>query len=168
MTFKMSDTDRLNLQKMINANDAEDTTELIQAVKHSKDIRNEVQQLLNIKKQYSRLAKSNPSEFDSMCVSRCNFLFTCYTDIFNKVKKDELDLSILNTFLNVLEEIECGKLDQHEASYKVGSILKELYIDSALKKSEHLDNKHAKKVEKKRVKNISWKHFKETKLNENN
>ena len=57
MTFKMSDTDRLNLQKMINANDAEDTTGLIQEVKHSKDIRNEVQQLLNIKKQYSRLAK---------------------------------------------------------------------------------------------------------------
>ena len=146
MTFKMSDTDRLNLQKMINANDAEDTTGLIQEVKHSKDIRNEVQQLLNIKKQYSRLAKSNPTEFDAMCVSRCNFLFTRYTDIFNKVKKDELDLSILNTFLNVLEEIETGKLDQHEASYKVGSILKQLYIDSALKKSEHLDNKHSKRL----------------------
>ena len=81
-----------------------------------------------------------------MCVSRCNFLFTRYTDIFNKVKKDELDLSILNTFLNVLEEIETGKLDQHEASYKVGSILKQLYIDSALKKSEHLDNKHSKRL----------------------
>tara|TARA_Y100000592_G_C5399650_1_gene282434 strand:- start:260 stop:751 length:492 start_codon:yes stop_codon:yes gene_type:complete len=163
----MSDTDRLNLQKMINANDAVDTTDLIKEVKHSKDIRNEVQQLLNIKKQYSRLAKTNPSEFDQMCTSRCNFLFTRYTDIFNKVKKDELDLSILNTFLGVLEEIEEGKIDQHEGSFKVGSILKKLYVDSALKKSEKLDEKHSKKVEKKRVKNISWKQFKATKLDNN-
>lgn len=163
----MSDTDRLNLQKMINANDAVDTTDLIKEVKHSKDIRNEVQQLLNIKKQYSRLAKTNPSEFDQMCTSRCNFLFTRYTDIFNKVKKDELDLSILNTFLGVLEEIEEGKIDQHEGSFKVGSILKKLYVDSALKKSEKLDEKHSKKIEKKRVKNISWKQFKATKLDNN-
>ena len=69
MSIQMSDTDRLNLQKMINANDAVDTTDLIKEVKHSKDIRNEVQQLLNIKKQYSRLAKTNPSEFDQMCTS---------------------------------------------------------------------------------------------------
>ncbi len=167
MSIQMSDTDRLNLQKMINANDAVDTTDLIKEVKHSKDIRNEVQQLLNIKKQYSRLAKTNPSEFDQMCTSRCNFLFTRYTDIFNKVKKDELDLSILNTFLGVLEEIEEGKIDQHEGSFKVGSILKKLYVDSALKKSEKLDEKHSKKVEKKRVKNISWKQFKATKLDNN-
>ncbi len=167
MSIQMSDTDRLNLQKMINANDAVDTTDLIKEVKHSKDIRNEVQQLLNIKKQYSRLAKTNPSEFDQMCTSRCNFLFTRYTDIFNKVKKDELDLSILNTFLGVLEEIEEGKIDQHEGSFKVGSILKKLYVDSALKKSEKLDEKHSKKIEKKRVKNISWKQFKATKLDNN-
>ena len=165
MSIKMSDTDRLNLQKMINTNESVDTTELIKEVRHSKDIRNEVNQLLTIKKQYSRLAKTNPSEFDQMCINRCNFLFTRYTDIFNKVKKDELDLKILNTFLGVLEDIEQGNIDQHEGSFKIGSILKKLYIDSALKKSEKLDDKHSKNSDKKRVKNISWKQFKETNLN---
>ena len=43
---------------------------------------------------------------------------------------------MLNKFLNVLKQIEDGKIDQHEGSYMVGTILKEIYIDSALKKAE--------------------------------
>ena len=31
--------------------------------------------------------------------------------------KDELDLSILDNFLEVLKQIEDGKVDQHEASF---------------------------------------------------
>ena len=55
-----------------------------------------------------------------------------YTDIYNKIRKDELDLSILNRFLNVLRNIEDGELDQHEGAFVVGTLLKELYVDSAL------------------------------------
>jgi hypothetical protein len=64
--------------------------------------------------------------------------------------------------LNVLERIENGELDQHEGSFIVGTILKELYIDSALKRGEKLDNEYAdtkpKQVE---PKNISWKLWKQ-------
>jgi len=41
--------------------------------------------------------------------------------------------------LNILKQIEDGELDQHEASYNFGTIMKEIYIDSALKKAEKLD-----------------------------
>jgi hypothetical protein len=34
-------------------------------------------------------------------------------------------------------------LDQHEGSFIVGTILKELYIDSALKRGDKLDNEYA-------------------------
>ena len=47
-----------------------------------------------------------------MCLSKCSFLFNNYTDIFNKIKNDEIDLSILDRFLNVLKQIEDGNVDR--------------------------------------------------------
>ena len=97
------------------------------------------------------------------CVNDCNFLFTYYTDIFNKIRKNEIDINILNKFLDVLRKIEDGELDQHEGSFMVGSLLKELYVDSALKKSEKLDELSENKVEPKKAQvNISWKQFKKS------
>jgi len=159
----MNDLERLNLQKMIQANDAENNTHLIRNLKHSKLILTDVDELLKIKKQNPRLAKSNPDVFDKMCVSKCQFLFNNYTDIFNKVKKDEIDLNILLRLLNVLHSIEEGQVDQHEGSFEVGKLLKQIYIDSALKKAEKLDEKYSdKKGERKKPEEkISWKQFKE-------
>ena len=165
----LNDTQRLHLQEMIKANNTEDTTNAIREVKHSTIIYNEVQEMINLKTKYPRLSKTNPQQFDDMCTKRCNFLFNNYTDIFNKVKKDEIDLHMLNKFLNILKQIEDGKIDQHEGSYMVGTILKEIYIDSALKKSEKSEKKNKKnKGDEKPIKpaKISWKQYKE-KINEN-
>ena len=52
----------------------------------------------------------------------CMFLYTYYTDIYNKIVKDEIDIQILFSFFDALKEIEDGKSDQHEASFKVGSL----------------------------------------------
>ena len=160
----LNDTQRLHLQEMIKANNTEDTTNAIREVRHSSIIHSEVQELVNLKQKYSRLSKTNPQQFDDMCVKRCNFLFNNYTEIFNKVKKNEIDLQMLNKFLNVLKQIEDGKIDQHEGSYMVGTILKEIYIDSALKKAEKTDKKDKKnKKDDKPIKpvKISWKEYKE-------
>ena len=67
-------------------------------------------------------------------------------------------------FLEVLKNIEDEKVNQHEGSYQVGKILKELYIDSALKKSEKLDKKYKSKDSENKGKNISWKEYKEKNL----
>ena len=93
-------------------------------------------------------------------VGECNFLFTYYTDIYNKVRKDEIDIQLLNRFLDVLKQIEDGVLNQHEGSFLVGTILKELYVDSALRKAEKLDNLEEPKEEPKKPVNITWKQFK--------
>jgi len=159
----MNDLERLNLQKMIQANDAENNTHLIRNLKHSKLILADVDELLKIKKQNPRLAKSNPEVFDKMCVSKCQFLFNNYTDIFNKVKKDEIDLQILERLLNVLHSIEEGLVDQHEGSFEVGKLLKQIYIDSALRKADKLDEQYSdeNKIQKKPAEKISWKQFKD-------
>jgi len=141
----MDETDRLNLRKMLASNsDVKDNTSKIRELQHSDAIRADVETMLKLKKEYARLALSNPQQFDAICTSRCSFLFNNYTDIFNKLKKDEIDLGILSKLLVVLKLIETGKLDQHEGSYEVGKLLKQIYVDSALRKSEHLDKKYEK------------------------
>lgn len=136
-----SDEQRLHLQKMIDANNVEDMTPLIRTLKHSEILRSQVNLLVDLVKQYDGNTENNPA-FDAEATQQCVFLFTYYTDIYNKIRKNELDLNTLNTFLDVLLEIEEGKLDQHEGSYKVGTILKEMYVNSALRKAAKLEEKN--------------------------
>jgi len=157
----MDDTERLNLQKMINVNDVENNTYLIRHLKHSKQILKDVDVLLKLKQENIQLSKHNPVEFDTICVNKCSFLFNHYTDIYNKVLKDEMDLQILENLINVLYNIEEGKLDQHEGSFEVGKLLKKIYIDSALKKADKLNAKYKTEPETfNEPKNISWQKFK--------
>jgi hypothetical protein len=88
-----------------------------------------------------------------------------YTDIYNKIRKDEIDLTIFNKFLVILKKIEDEEVDQHEGSFLVGTLLKEMYIDSAIKKADKFDRENPQEnVEEIPHINISWKDFK-TKYN---
>lgn len=161
MDYQLSNNDKLQLQEMIKTNDVEDKTELIRATKHSKLIREQVKLLEQLKQDYSELYKSNFQDFDTLTVEKCSFLFQNYTDIYNKVLKNEVNLEILNKFLDALELIENGEVDQHEASVKVGTYLKELYVDSALRKTEKMDAENTNKDdEKKEIMEISWSEYK--------
>ena len=65
--------------------------------------------------------------------------------------------------------IEEHKVDQHEGSVLVGKILKELYIDSALKRCDNLDKEHeTEKEEKKEGMKVGWKEFKKIRNKKNN
>ena len=164
----MDDKQRLNLQEMIKAYDADDNTSKIRQLKHSRLIRDEVEKMVNLKKKYHRMATFEPKKFEKIVISHCNFLWTNYTNIFNRIMKDELNLNILRKFIDTLREVEDGDLDQHEASVKIGEVLKQLYIDSALQREKKLnveDKKRAPK-HKKPVNNISWAKFKASGLNE--
>ena len=137
----MDESDRLNLQKMLASNDVEDYTDYIRTKRHSQLIKKDVQKLLTLM-ETSKIHKINKDDFDILCVEECSFLFNNYTDIFNKIKKSELDLTIFSQFLTILYQIEEGKIDQHEGSFHVGTILKKMYIDSALKRSKNLDREN--------------------------
>lgn len=163
----MNSIDRLQLEKMIQANDVEDCTGDIRTKRHSKKIRDDVSRMIDMKQKYARLQQSNPSQFDSMLVSKCSFLFNNYTDIYNRVKKEEIKLSTLWELLDVLEKIENGVSDQHSGAYEVGNLLKKIYIDGALMKSEHMDKKTSSGKKAKKiipVKNITWKEYKATQM----
>jgi len=175
----MDDNQRLQLQSMINENNVIDKTEMIRKIKHSSILRTEVNEMMKLKNIYKNNLSS--PDFRDEAMSKCKFLFQYYTDIFNKLRKDELNVNMLFEFLDILEKIEKGQLDQHEASFKVGSILKNMYIDSAVKHAENMEAKDnenndpeleststPKSTPKPKSKDISWKHFKKIKKNKLN
>jgi hypothetical protein len=158
----MSDTQRLHLQNMIKQNNVEDQNELIRKLKHSELFKIEIQKMLDVK---AELIGESEEKIYEETAREANFLFTYYTDLFNKIRKDEIDIDLLYKFIDVLKKIEDGELDQHTGSFLVGSLLKKIYVDSALKKSEKLDEKYGVStssllVEENKAVNISYKEFK--------
>lgn len=151
----MDERQKLQLQKMISENNVLDQTDLIRQLKHSHKFHEEINRMLLSKKKNNNDAEKVHLE----CMSECPFMFTYYTEIYNKIRKDEIDLSILFKFVEVLQSIEEGQLDQHEASFTIGTLLKELYIDSALRKADKL-NQIETEPKKEHLK-VSWKQFKQ-------
>jgi len=136
---KITPQERLDLKKMLRESDAVDNTEHIRKVKHSIKIHNDITKLEHIKKICS------PDLLESSAKENAPFLYENYPDIFKKVLNNELDLEIMTRLLTVLKLIENGNVDQHEASVVFGKILKELYLDSTLRKCKKLDEEQAEK-----------------------
>tara|TARA_B100000963_G_scaffold213928_1_gene186524 strand:- start:1770 stop:2270 length:501 start_codon:yes stop_codon:yes gene_type:complete len=158
-SFKIDDETRLKFNELLKESDASDNTEKIRKLKHSSKIKEQVSIMMDIKRRYSRLDKNT---LDKMIDTQCNWLFTHYFNLFNKLKKDELDIQILGQFVNALKAVEDGNMDQHEASVRVGQILKKLYIDSALKKDkkEEAKRERQRKKKKNRKNQLTWSQFK--------
>lgn len=162
----MNGQESINLKKLISnfKDEYKDNTDNIRKLKHSELIRDDIRKLEILKQKNPELMKTAPFKFEELAQSEAFFLYSNYTDIFHKIIKNELDLDIMSQILYVLKLIEEEKVDQNEGSVLVGKLLKELYVDSALKRSEHLDKEHeSDKPEINSGKNISWKSWKSQK-----
>ena len=157
----LSNNEKLQLQKMINESDCDDNTSQIRELKHSILLRDNIRKLDTFRKANIELQKTNYNEFVNQAKDIVPFLYNSYTDIFNRITKDELDLEIMTKLLIVLKMIEDDKINQHEGSVMVGKVLKELYVDSALKRGENLDEQYkSTEPTPKEHGNISWKEYK--------
>ena len=142
----MNPEQRIKLNELIRTNNSVDNTPLIRELKHSSKIWEDVKKIILLKKD------KEWKEIESQCRIEANFLYTNYTMIFNRLLRDGIDVSILYAFLGVLKEIEDGVLDQHEASFKIGTLLKQMYIDPKLDE--------VKEPTYVQGQNISWQEFK--------
>ena len=158
----MANFEKLDLKQFLDNNsNYVDNTEHIRTLKHSTLIRDAVRTIENLKMSQSVLKESDNEAFIEMCKSECRFLYDGYTDLFHKLVKDELDLTIMTKLLTVLKLIEDGKVDQNDGSVMVGKILKELYVDSAMKRADALDKEHeSEKQTPINGKAISWSEYK--------
>lgn len=161
----MNPQERLNLKKMLSqSNEYIDHTDDIRRVKHSGLLLDSLRDIEKLKRQNRDLMKESPEEFRIMCETAAPLMYNLYTDLFNKLVKDELNLVILVKLIRVLEMIETEQIDQNEGSVMVGKILKELYVDSAVRSADNLDKAREADAEapvpKQPAKAVSWRQWK--------
>lgn len=159
----------VNLKDLVNNSpDYVDNTEGIRQQKHSVPIRDDLRVIDKLRADYLRLGgKLDQEKFADECRNKCQFLFNNYTDIFNRAVANELDYTIMTKILSVLKLIEDEKVDQNDGSVLVGQLLKELYVDSAVKRADKLNAQYEAEnevVETVVSRNVSWKEYKAANL----
>jgi len=158
--IKNNTLDKLELGNMMNATADKyvDTTDLIRELKHSGLFRIDIATLQQLMAKYPE----EPENVAIEAITECSFLCTYYTDLYNKIRKNEMNMDLLYIFIDILEQIEKGELDQHDGAVKVGELLKKIYIDSALKKADKLndgkDGDGEKEVPSKKISYLEYKH----------
>lgn len=141
----LTEHDRFQLKKMVEAHSVEDNTSKLREMQHSGEIRRCVNYIVEKKKVFKTKA-----ELEAAIAGECGFLLFHYFDIYNLMLKDG-DVGLLNKFLDVLQAIEEGRCDQHEGSFLVGKILKEMYIDTVVKETATEEREKPKEP-----KSITW------------
>jgi hypothetical protein len=136
----MNQKQKQALDDMIQAYDTVDTTSTIRETRHSASIRMDLKTFEKYKMVLNEEELKNA----------CSFLWRQYPDIFTRLYTDSMDMHIMNRFISLLSQIEDGTIDQHQASYQVGMILKKIYIEPKIE-PEHTPPSN----------NMSWKDFKE-------
>ena len=163
----MNKEERLNLKKMLaQSQDYVDHTEDIRRLKHSGLLLDGMRDIEKLKRANVELRQKSPEQFAELCKTAAPVMYNLYTDLFNKLVNDELNLVIMVKLIRVLELIENGAVDQNEGSVMVGKILKELYVDSAVRLGEKLDKANGENnapVAKVQPKSISWSQWKQGK-----
>jgi len=154
-------SDKQNLEKALQGlkEDYQDNTEYLREVKRSGILRDEVIKMERLKREYKGDRKSQ--EFTDLCQQECSFLFTNYTMIFNKMLKDVLDLKLMFYAIDTLRRIEDGEINQDEGSVRMGKLFADMYLDSAKREGDLLDEQYNKdKQPPVEGKALSWKQFK--------
>jgi len=166
------DLQRLMQQSMASGQAAEsgyvDNTAQIRRLKHSARILDDVRAFAVFKQDHPELKASEAGDPDAFAIQAgevCAFMRDNYPDLLRRMIRDEIDYQLLLRVIQVLRRIEDGLVDQNEGSVEVGKILKEMYVDSALRRSQQLDEKYAaeKPVIYDGKPNCSWRDFKQKK-----
>jgi hypothetical protein len=153
----ISANDQVQLEKMIASHKVVDQTDKIRDLKHSPEIRRCISNILKLRENTELVA--DKAKFEEEVLKENGFLFFHYMSIYNMVVKGG-DVGILNKLLDILEKIELNQINQHEGSFLVGTLLKELYIDSVLRHEYKGEPQKAKPAPKE----ITWKQFRENKI----
>lgn len=148
----MNFNETLKLNDMIQEGDCVDNTDMIRQLKHSSQITKNLNIIVRLKKKHEEMETFDFKELDNECLKECRFLFDNYTSIYNKLLRGQIDLVVFYKFLYYLKKIEDGELTFYQASFEIGTLLKNMYVDPIIEsKSENSD---------KPVKNITWNEYK--------
>ncbi len=173
MSVVMGDGQRLSLQDMVSSarDQGQDHTASIRALKHSAQLREETTRMVKLVAERTQdhtvtLLRDQDTALMTTLAQECPFLFSAYPDIFNRLRKNELDVALFMRFLDVLKTIEDGDIDEFQGSVQVGELLTKIYVDSALKKANKLDgdgnDKAAEETETKHApRKLTWREYRQ-------
>ena len=162
--LSLSCQEKLELKKLVDNSDCENNTETIRRLKHSEKI---LADLITVEKIKKTNSANNLDTLLIACQEQVPFLCEHYPDILNRQMKNELNMIIMSKFIRILKMIEDDEIDQHEGSALVGKVLKELYIDSAVRQADNLDKEYEDanptppKIEGSK---ITWKEYKKNQV----
>lgn len=125
-TMIMDDKHKYELERMIKENETKDQTDSIRERGHSGILRDSILQFYKIKYSYKL---NGPDELRRITKDQCEFLFSNYRELYEMLVTKDINLPMMMKLLELLENIETGKSTQHESSFVLGQMLKELYID---------------------------------------
>lgn len=146
----MNFNETLKLNDMIQEGDCVDNTDMIRQLKHSSQITKNLNIIIRLKKKHEEMETFDFKELDNECLKECRFLFDNYTSIYNKLLRGQIDLVVFYKFLYYLKKIEDGELTFYQASFEIGTLLKNMYVDPIIED---------KKIDKP-IKNITWNEYK--------
>ena len=152
----MNPDEVLKLNDMIREGDCVDNTDTIRQLKHSQTITKNVTTILQIKKKHKLNGIVDFKALDEECLKECRFLFDNYTSIYNKLLRDQIDLPVFYKFLYYLKKIEDEELTFYQASYEIGNLLKNMYVDPIIEEKD----REKEKENGRNVKPITWNEFK--------
>jgi hypothetical protein len=106
---------------------------------------------------YAQLKEDNPEEYLRVFQKECNYIYTKFPDVFDRVVKNDMNLDVFEKIVMILKLIEDGKVNQSEASALVGKLSQRLFFQPATASQP-------KPVqEEQEVKTgMSWKEFKQS------
>lgn len=165
MEYNITNQDRIDLKRVMSNMDYTDNTAYIRRVKHSTQIQQGIMDLVTFMKAHPEVTEgSDPFVMEDQAKVASPFLYENYTDIFRRVLRNEVSFPMLAKIIEVLKAIEEDQVDQQEGSIKVGKLLKEMYLDSAIRHGDNLDKKYqsteATPTPRAPEKLISWKEYK--------
>ena len=152
----MDNNRKRELERLIQENDTKDQTQSIKERKHSSKLRDQVLTLYAIK--YKQQHKSMEA-MQEMIKRECEFLYTDYRELYEILTTKHMDLGMMLKMLELLGNIENSKMTQHESSFALGQMLKEMYIDPKInQRVEELDDNN-EVIDVEPIE-LSWKHYK--------
>jgi hypothetical protein len=107
-----------------------------------------------LRQKYEVLKESDPEKYITIFRNECNYLYTKFPGIFEKVVSQNMNLEIFEQIVLILKMIEDDKIDQAEGSGLVGKLSQDLFFRPVLETNMAPSQGEAPAVE------MSWKYYK--------
>lgn len=153
----MDNKQKAQLQQMIEEYGVQDSTNEIREKKQSVVMMQELQAY----KHFKRTSRLSKHMFVEKARQVLKYWHSNYKSIFDKIVMNEIDLDILNTFVMTLKDVEDGKINQHEASFRIGTLLKKIYVDEKINEPQKANSKKATTSSSSSSSTLTWKQYKE-------